>query len=392
MPSCPPALAPFEATVAGNQLRFLPSGPDRLAALLAMIDGAATSLRILFYIFAADRAATRVRDAIVAAAARGIKVDMLIDGFGSSQTPDAFFAPIRAAGGRVQIFGTRLTPQYLIRNHQKLVIADGRCVLFGGFNVADGYFAPADDPRGWRDLGVQLSGPMVAPAIDWFDGLMRWMDRPRPRFRDLRALVRRGETALGPLQWVVGGPTAQLSPWARCLRRDLSGARRLWGSVAYFAPNAAMLRRIGRIARRGGEVRLVLPARSDNGATVGAARLLYGFLLKRGAMVSEFAPAMLHCKLLVIDDAVLVGSANLDMRSLYINMELMLRVEDRALADHCRTLIAAQEGESTRITPALHAARATPFSRLRWALSWLLVSVIDYSITRRFNAWLPTGR
>src|SRR3546814_11263716 len=98
---------------------------------------------------------------------------------------------------------------------------------------------------------------------------------------------------------------------------------------AYFSPGRGMLKRIARAARRKGS-RLVLPSRSDNGATVAAARLLYGPLLKRGVEIWEYQPCKLHMKLIVVDDAVYVGSANFDMRSLFLNLEIMLRVEDRS--------------------------------------------------------------
>ncbi len=182
----------------------------------------------------------------------------------------------------------------------------------------------------------------------------------------------------------------RLSPWARALRGDMLRAGNMALAMAYFAPNAGMLRRIAMIARRGGEVRMLLPARSDNGATVGASRLLYGFLMKRGVAIAEYEAQRLHAKLIVIDDIVLIGSANLDMRSLYVNMELMLRVQDAGFARQCRDWITAQEVHSTEITPQLHRRRAGPLNRLRWFASWLVVTVIDYSVTRRLNFGLKS--
>jgi cardiolipin synthase A/B len=155
--------------------------------------------------------------------------------------------------------------------------------------------------------------------------------------------------------------------------------------MAYFAPNAGLLRRFGRITRGGGQVRMLLPARSDNPATVGAARLLYGFLLKRGVVISEYEPQRLHSKVIVIDDIVLIGSANLDMRSLYVNMEMVLRIRDAAFARQCRAFLAEQERDATVITPRVHRQRATMLNRIRWFASWLVVSAIDYSVTRRLN-------
>lgn len=382
--SCDPT-SDLTASIGDTHIRLLPDGPQRLSVLLALIGGAQQSLRLLFYIFRPDSAGTKVRDALVEAARRGVAVTLLADSFGSSKTADSFFDPLRAAGGTALWFGSRWTPRYLIRNHQKLVIADEAQLMSGGFNVEDAYFAPASDPEGWNDLGFLLEGSAVPAAVQWFDLLAVWMARPRPRFRDLTRMVRQWRDPSGRVRWLVGGPSVRLSPWARSFRQDLARADNAAVIMAYFAPNAGVLRRIAGIAQRGGAARLLLPAYSDNGATVGAARLLYGFLLKRGVVISEYLPQRLHSKLIVLDDIVLIGSANLDMRSLYVNMELVLRIRDAAFAGKCLALIARQEAHAEVITPALHRQRAGLLNRIRWFASWLVVSAIDYSVTRRLN-------
>ena len=128
-----------------------------------------------------------------------------------------------------------------------------------------------------------------------------------------------------------------------------------------------------------------MAGKSDNAATVGAARLLYGWLLKARAEVWEFQPCKLHTKLIVIDDAVYIGSANFDMRSLYINLEIMVKIEDKALADRMREFVAGHEAASVDVTPELYRQWATPLNRLRWWASWFLVSVVDYTVSRRLN-------
>ena len=141
---------------------------------------------------------------------------------------------------------------------------------------------------------------------------------------------------------------------------------------------------MGRIAQKGA-TRLVMAGKSDNGATIGASRSLYGYLLSKRAQIWEFAPCKLHTKLIVLDDSVYLGSANFDMRSLYINLELVLKVDDAALADRMREFISWHIEASERISIPLHKQRATIWNRIRWNLSWLLVSVIDYTVTRRLN-------
>ena len=384
--SCPDLLrTPFEAEVAGHSITLYPFGPDRLNRLVELIDVACASVDVLYYTFEEDDAGTRVRDALAAAAGRGVKVRLLVDSFGSSGTKDVFFEPLRQAGGSARWFGTRWTPRYLIRNHQKLAVIDRATVMAGGFNIGKDYFGEWDCEESWQDMGFVLAGPAVDDAAAWFDSLSNWMDAPRPRFRDLRRIIRMHDSGDKPVRWLVGGPTARLSPLARALKREMISAKRMAFSTAYFSPDGRFMSRIGKILRRGGKVDIVLPSKSDNGATIGASRLLYKYLLKRGARIAEFAPCRLHNKLCVIDDTVLVGSANFDMRSLFLNMELMLRVEDKGLADHCRAIIQAQRDSGTVITRESHRKNATLFNRFRWALCWLVVATMDYGITRRLN-------
>src|SRR5688500_6976771 len=140
----PSSLASRMVTVDGNRLIVLPDGPDRLEAILDMIDTARTSRRLLYYIFAGDWSGQKVRNALVAACRRGVSVSVLIDDFGSSRSPDNVFAPLRQAGGTVCRFHPAWGRRYLLRNHQKMLLADGETadsrVLIGGFNIEDDYF------------------------------------------------------------------------------------------------------------------------------------------------------------------------------------------------------------------------------------------------------------
>ncbi|AKM08703.1 phospholipase D-like domain-containing protein [Pelagerythrobacter marensis] len=379
------AAEPFAADACGQSLTFYPAGPARRDALFAMIEGARTSLKLCFYIYAEDGIGTALRDALAAAAGRGVAVTLVLDSFGADAS-DAFFAPLRAAGGAIHRFSSRWTHRYLIRNHQKIVIADDRSGMFGGFNIADSYFAsPAED--GWNDLAVAIEGPAVAGLVDWFARLAEWSDLDDGTFRRIRRAVKSWDWSDGGARWLVGGPTRGLSTWARQVSEDLLEAKRLDMLMAYFSPPPRLLRRIGRIASTG-EARLVMAGRSDNGATIGASRSLYDYLLRKRAQIWEFDACRLHTKLIVLDDVVYVGSANFDMRSLYLNLELMLQIRDAALAQRMRAFIAHHSAASQRITPQLHKSRATLFNRVRWNLGWLLVSAIDYTVTRRLNLGL----
>lgn len=370
-------------TVAGNRLALLPDGPDRLDALIALIEGAGQSLRLLYYTFAADAAGQRVRGALLAALARGVTVSLVIDGFGSDVS-DGFLHPLEAEGASICRFIPRLGRRYLLRNHQKLTVADESRAIIGGFNVQDDYFRPSTDPQAWRDLGLVVEGPAARRAASYFDALANWARRPKARMRDLRRALNRWSQPSGPVRWLLGGPTRRLNPWARTVKRDMRRARRLDLIAAYFLPNPAMLRRIEAVARRG-QARVVTAAKSDNNATIAGARHTYARLLRGGVEVYEYQPCKLHTKLIVVDDAVYVGSANFDMRSLYLNLEVMLRIEDAAFADHMRGYVEGELVHARRITREAHRRESSWFARLRWAAAYFLLAVVDARLTRRLN-------
>lgn len=366
--------------VDGNRLALLVEGGERLEALIALIDGAERSLRLLYYIFLDDAAGTRVRDAAVAACRRGVEVSLLIDGFGCEPAPADFFRPLEQAGARMCRFLPKFGRRYLLRNHQKMAIADDERALIGGFNVADSYFS-AD---GWRDLGLRIDGPAVPHLARYFDAVFGWTRQPQARLRALSRIIATHSQEEGRVRWLLGGPTRRLSPWARAVKRSLVGARRLDMIAAYFAPNPGLLRAIRRLARHG-EVRIVTASKSDNTTTIAAARHTYRRLLRSGARMFEYQPIKLHTKLFVIDDAGFVGSANCDMRSLYINLEVMLRVEDAAFAAALRAHVDRELADSREATLDLLAERAGWWTRTRWSLAYFLVAVVDYTVTRRLN-------
>lgn len=376
--------ASFTAEVAGNRLTLLAGGSERLEALIELIESARKSLRILYYIMLDDETGRRIRDALIAAARRGVKTSLLVDGFGATNSP-AFFAPLAASGVSFCRFSPKYGRRYLLRNHQKLALADGRRVLIGGFNVADEYFAPLDKD-GWRDIGLLVEGEGVEPLAPYFDDLFEWTSNPDMRIRELRRMLLHHSVTTGELRWLFGGPARRLSPWARAVRRDMMGARRLDLIAAYFAPTPSILRRIARVARAGGRARLITAARADVPAATAAARSLYWYLLKRGVEIYEHRASRLHTKLVVIDDVVHIGSANFDMRSLFLNLEMMLRIEDSGFAASMRRFVDAEAGTSERITPEAHDRQRTVLNRLRWGFGYFLVAIADYRITRRLNA------
>lgn len=370
---------------AGHRLRVVSSGHDRLAALLELIEGATTSLSLSFYIFDDDSTGLHVLAALIDAAKRGVEVKLIVDGFGVAGDA-AMFKPLKKVGGHVWLFSPKWTRRFLIRNHQKIVIADNARALIGGFNVADDYFAPPSE-NGWNDLGVLVEGEVVAQLSRWFARLEDWVSTSTPRWLAISRAVRGWGTANRPVEILIGGPTARPSGLLLQIRRDLDRAKRLDMMMAYFSPSNLLMRKIATLARRG-KARLVNAGKSDNGATIGATRSLHTYLLQNNVELYEFTPCKLHTKLMVIDDVTYIGSANFDMRSLFLNLEIMLRIEDAGLAEHMRQHIAHHCDYSRQITLEEHRKHATLFNRVRWNLAWFLVSALDYTVTRRLNLGL----
>ena len=377
---CPP----IDCEVAGNRLRLLPGGIERFDALIELIEGARESIRVLFYMFTEDQAGTRVLEALTQAAARGVEVRLLLDEFGCGAIRPAFLDPLRDAGGAYCVFHPTLSRRYLIRNHQKMLVADGKRSLIGGANINEHYLTD-EGPQHWRDLWLAVDGPAVGKLCDYYDDIYRWTLHPKPLVKKLRRIISRHSRGTGPVLWRFSGPIPRSNPWPVQIVKDILAAKRVDIVAAYFSPSQAMLRRIGGVVERGGTARVVTASKSDNNATIAAARFTYGRLLKRGVRVFEYQPAKLHTKLYIADDAVHIGSANFDFRSLYLNLEMMLRVEDPAFATAMRAYVDGEVADSMEITPAIHKAKATLWRKLKWGLSNFLVTTMDYTVTRRIN-------
>lgn len=381
-----PPLTQPSFTVEGNRLTLLPDGPERLQALLALIRGAERSLRILYYIYVDDETGAALRQALIEAAGRGVAVRVIVDGLGSEQAASRhFFDPLKDAGIELCRFVPRWGRRYLLRNHQKLALADETRAIIGGFNIENDYFGTAAT-QGWRDLGLLVEGSAAERLGGYFDALARWTRQPRAPMRALARMLGEWSEDQGRMRWLFGGPMQRLSPWARVVKRDMQRSRRIDLISSYFAPSPAMLRRLDKAARRNrGRVRLVLPSKVDHTASLWAAQFTYAGLLRKGVEIFEYQPTKLHTKLYVIGDIVHIGSANFDIRSLFLNLELMLRVRDRAFAAHVRGYVEGEIANSQRITPDIQRARTGPWTRVKRFAAYFVMAVLDYNVTRRLN-------
>ena len=324
----------FAATSA-TRVDLLVGGAATYDALLDAVAGARHHLHVEYYIFAADRCGTRLRDALAERARAGVRVRLLLDAIGSSRLPRAFLAPLLAAGVELAWFHpARLRwlwrPRVNLRNHRKLVVVDGTVAFTGGVNITDDQDERVN-PSAYHDLHLRVDGEVVRWLQLAF--LEDWHYATGIALRDEHlwpALEPGGILA----QVLTSGPD---SPWEAIHRVQVEAIhqanRRVWLATPYFVPGEAARMALSSAALRGLDVRVVVPARSDSRIVSAAARSYYDELVAAGVKVFEFGPRMLHTKaLLVDDDTCVVGSANFDHRSFRLNFELCLLLHDTGLA------------------------------------------------------------
>ena len=377
--------------IAGHDLHVVHLPQDRLGAVLWLIARAEKSIQMFFYMFGDDATGREVRDALVTAANNGVHVQLIIDSFGSGNVSDRFFDALVEAGGCYHCFSTRKGLGYIIRNHQKILIADSAHALVGGFNITDDYFGRAGD-NSWEDLGIIVSGAQAQKLSDYFEDLALASNNGKVRYSSIRNIIHQWRPGIGQVQWLLGGPTNRISPWAITFKRSLEAGKRVDIVSAYFSPSQTILRRIAKAAKHNKGSRLVVAGKTDNNATIAAARLLYRYLIRRKARIFEFQSRPLHMKLMVIDDTVYIGSANLDVRSMFINLEIMVRIKDAGLALHMRKLVDELVTQSEEQTRILLKARDSYWSRFKAALAYFLVNSVDYTIGRRITFGLIRNR
>jgi cardiolipin synthase A/B len=367
---------------------WLRSGDEAFAAMLAAIDAARQSIRLEVYIFSSGSLGQSFREALVKARRRGVSVRVLVDAVGSLTLLDDFWIPLREAGGEARFFNPLALHRFEIRNHRKLLVCDDSVALVGGFNIAPEYEGDGVE-RGWRDLGLRLEGPLVSQLALSFDrmcALAEFRHKRLPRFRraPLKLTVESRDELL-----LLGGPGRGRNPIKRLLHADLSTAQNIRIMVGYFLPTGHLRRDLSRAARRGKSVRLLLAGKSDVPLSQLAGQSLYRRLLKSGVEIHEYTPQILHAKLFVMDDAVYVGSANLDPRSLSINYELMIRFQNARMAGEAREIFDDSLRHCRRIELEEWLRTRTFWARLKRRWAYFFLARIDPYVARRQWRSLP---
>jgi cardiolipin synthase A/B len=364
------------------------TGQEIFPAMLAAIDAAQRTVCLETYTFAPGALGDRFCGALVAAQQRGAGVRVLIDALGSYGLPAEYWRPLRAAGGEVRWFNPLSLNRLGIRDHRKLLVCD-ECVAFvGGFNLAPEYEGDGVT-RGWCDLGIRVHQPLAAKLAATFDEMFARADFLHKRFIRLRRSGSKRTVRTSNEQLLLSGPGRGRSPIKRGLQFDLAQARRVDIMVGYFLPTWRLRRQLTQVVRRGGQVRLMLPGKSDVSVSQLAGQSLYRRLLKAGVQVYEYQPQVLHAKLLVIDDVVYVGSANLDPRSLHINYELMVRFHSAEMAAAARDIFQDRLSHCRPIGLEMWRRSRSLWRRFKQHWAYFLLVRVDPYIARRQWRALP---
>jgi cardiolipin synthase len=340
------------------------------------------------YIFHDDQCGRAVRDALLERCRAGVQVRVLYDAIGSGGTPWPFFVPLVEAGAAVHEFHAFWEALWRFsffrvlnrRDHRKLLVIDDRVGYFGGMNIVDTASAPTvrqaehlPSSAGWRDVHVRLEGPAQRQLAESLDrSWRRAHGEPIPRrpvsYR--RALLARGTESI---QFFDSGPGLRHTRAYLVFTRLIRLARQtITTSMAYFLPVGRVLRAILRAPRRGVLFRVVVPGESDVPLVQHATRHLYAALLRHRIRIFERQVNMLHSKVLIADGKwSVVGSCNLDARSLSINLEFFAVVHSMALAEALEEIVDYEIAHSTEITLQSYRERSWWRRMVNW-LAWLL--------------------
>ena len=356
------AAVPEPEFLGNNQVELLQGGDELFPRMCAAIDAAKREVWLATYIFHNDPAASAIQRALAAAAARGVAVHVVVDGFGSLATLAGLRSALQPAGVQLEVFRPLerwyawLQPGQLRRLHQKLCVCDEAVAFVGGINLIDdrhdlnhGWF---DMPR--LDFAVALQGPLAASVHAtvramwarahlvraWREEVRAVSRSKRPVRASLKLLGQlRGagprpepDAAVQPVQaaFVVRDNLRQRRAIERSYVQAIHGARtRVDIAVSYFYPARAFRRALTEAAARGVHVRLLLQGKIDYRIAALAAQAVYDEMRARGVHIYEYTPAFLHAKVaLVDDDWATVGSSNIDPLSLLLNLEANVVVRD----------------------------------------------------------------
>ena len=339
----------------GNSVRVLQDGAQTFPAMFAAMEGAQHSLYLEYYTLQdVESGGRKLSDVLVARSRAGVRVRVIYDAVGSLGTPATFYARLRDAGVQFVQYNpiNPLKGPFSLnqRDHRKILVADDRVAIVGGVNLSTTYEsaprlahalegekqqpAPAAQPV-WHDVDLEIRGQVVPVLSSLFR--QHWREQKGPELPADEPI--RGAAKGREIVRVIGSSPAQLATryYVSVLTAIRSAQSSIWMTAAYFVPTRQELRALRAAARRGVDVRILLPSHSDIGAVIAVQRSYYPELLAAGIKVYERSDGIVHSKSMVVDNVwSLVGSSNFDQRSIIFNDEVDVVVLGAATANQLR--------------------------------------------------------
>ncbi|MEX8193726.1 cardiolipin synthase [Comamonas guangdongensis] len=315
-----------------SAMQLLVGGAATFDAIAEAVSAARHHVHLEYYIYEPDQTGTALRDLLIEKARAGVQVRLLVDALGSKKLNAKFLQPLLDAGAEVARFhdakvGRRLRPVINFRTHRKILVCDGKVGFVGGVNVTD-----EENERilsnAYHDVHLRVEGAVV----NWLQTVFMedWayaLDKdPLSIPVDLDALLPDAEDGKLPMQLITSGPDSGLQAIYRAHLAAIHAAeQRIWLTTPYFVPTEAALAALTNAALRGVDVQILVPRKSDSALVTAAARSYFDELIRCGVRVYEYKARMLHSKTLVVDDNMaIIGTANFDYRSFFLNYEVCL--------------------------------------------------------------------
>lgn len=364
----------------GNRFTLLAEAQQFLPEMFKAIESARNSLILELYLMESGELSSSLIDLLGEAAERGVTVMLLLDDYGAMGLESADRERLAKRGVAIRYFNPlawKSLARNLTRDHRKLLVVDGEVAFTGGFGAVDAFLGA------WYEVAVRIEGPVVA---DWVRLFSKLWDSSLSRgegeaalVRGLRVAPREDRGARGMLGRVVWGQGYRYQAIRRSLQAQLESAQdRVWICTPYFVPTLSLRNRLVRAARRGVDVRLLLPGVDhDHPGVRYAGQRFYGRMLRAGVRIFEFQPSFIHAKFSLADNWSAIGSCNFDHWNLQWNLEANQEVRDVRFAGEVQALFERNFRASQEVDPQRWAERP----RLQRLREWLW-GLVDSMLTR----------
>jgi len=373
-------LATGRPLIAGNAVTLLYDGPQTMASMMQAIGAAKDHINLETYIFDQDPVGLQFADLLMERQRSGVQVHVIYDAIGTIGTPQAFFDRMRDAGIRMVAFNP-VNPLKLVgpwapnnRDHRKILVVDGRVAFTGGVNISSTYSnsslfrskSRSQANVGWRDTHIRIEGPAVA-ALQW-EFLNSWVGQQAPALSDANFFPPLPSVGDKLVRILASAPQGDQDIYAAYLLAISAAEKSVHITCAYFVPDVQILKALTDAARRGVDVKIILPGVLESGLVFHAGRSFYADLLASGVRVYELQIAVLHAKTAVVDRIwSTVGSTNIDMRSFLHNYELNAVVLDPAFGAALESAFEEDLRYSVEVSAAQWAQRPFADRVKEWA-------------------------